>query len=153
MASLKSRRTLVALAAVVVIIIDQVTKTLAEVHLASHSVELFGPFSLQLFYNSGVAFSLGAGNASLALALETAVLVVLIWYAGRVRTKTLAIGFGMIIGGALGNVSDRIFRHNHGAVIDFIHSGFWPTFNVADSAVVIGIVVILLGSRRNTGSA
>ena len=50
----------------------------------------------------------------------------------------------MILGGALGNLSDRLFRGRGGAVVDFVHLGFWPTFNLADASIVIGTVVLLL---------
>jgi len=133
--------------AILVIIIDQFTKSLAESNLASHSVKLVGPLSLQLVYNSGVAFSIGTGNTVLVTVLEILVILGIILYVRTIKSTGLAVGFGLVIGGALGNIVDRLFRHNGGSVIDFIHTGFWPTFNLADSAVVIGLVVILLGSR------
>lgn len=133
--------------ALVVIAIDQITKTLAENHLATHSIKLIGPLSLELVYNSGVAFSIGSGNAPVVTVIEFLVVLGIIFYALRIKKIGQAVGFGMVVGGALGNISDRIFRHNNGAVIDFIHTGFWPTFNLADTSVVLGIVVILLASR------
>ncbi len=136
-----------ALVAVLVIAIDQVTKTLAETHLANHSVKIFGPLSFKLLYNTGVAFSIGAGNTLVVTVIELLVIVGIILYVRRIKRVALGVGFGMVIGGALGNIADRLFRHKNGAVIDFIHTGFWPTFNLADSAVVIGIVVILFASR------
>jgi signal peptidase II len=56
----------------------------------------------------------------------------------------------MILGGALGNLADRLFRAHHGAVIDFLRSGFWPTFNLADSAVVCGCVVLAVALWRTS---
>ncbi|TAN21739.1 MAG: signal peptidase II [Actinomycetota bacterium] len=143
----RSPRIVVAFVAICVIIIDQITKSLAESNLASHAVKLVGPLSLQLVYNSGVAFSIGAGNTLLVTIVELLIIIGIILYVRRIKTAGIAVGFGLVIGGALGNIADRLFRHNGGSVIDFIHTGFWPTFNLADSAVVIGIVVILLGSR------
>lgn len=144
----RSARLIVASVAAAVIILDQVSKTWAQRDLASHSLKIIGPISFQLFYNSGAAFSIGTGNALFVTIVELAVLVGIIIYVRRVKSRVLALGFGLVIGGALGNIADRVFRHNHGSVIDFIHAtSFWPTFNLADSAVVIGIVVILLGSR------
>ena len=133
--------------AICVIIIDQVSKSLAESNLASHSVKLVGPLSLQLVYNSGVAFSIGTGNTVLVTVVEMLVILGIILYTRTIKATGVAVGFGLVIGGALGNIGDRLFRDNGGSVIDFIHTGFWPTFNLADSAVVIGIVVILLASR------
>lgn len=149
---IRSARSLIAPIAVGVVIIDQVTKTLAENGLRTHSVALLGPFSFRLVYNSGIAFSIGSGSSPILTVVELLVIVGLVLYARRISSKALAIGFGLVIGGALGNIADRVFRHNHGAVIDFIYSGFWPTFNLADSAVVIGIVVILIGSRSKADS-
>ncbi len=144
---LRSPQAIVALVAACVIVIDQVTKTLAEANLATHSVKIVGPLSLELVYNSGVAFSIGSGDAPIVTIVELLVILGIILYVRKIRSTGLAVGFGMVIGGALGNITDRLFRHNHGSVIDFIHSGFWPTFNLADSAVVIGIIVILFASR------
>lgn len=143
----RSARSLIAPVAIAVIVVDQITKTLAENNLKTHSIHLIGPLSLQLIYNSGIAFSIGSGNAALATAIEIVVILGLIYYVRKINSKALAVGFGLVIGGAVGNIFDRVFRHNNGAVIDFIHTGFWPTFNLADSAVVVGIVVILIGSR------
>ncbi len=144
---MRSPRTVVAFVAICVIIIDQVSKSLAESNLASHSVKLVGPLSLQLVYNSGVAFSIGTGNTVLVTVVEMLVILGIILYTRTIKATGVAVGFGLVIGGALGNIGDRLFRDNGGSVIDFIHTGFWPTFNLADSAVVIGIVVILLASR------
>ena len=144
---MRSPRTVVAFVAICVIVIDQISKSLAESNLASHSVKLVGPLSLQLVYNSGVAFSIGTGNTVLVTVVEMLVILGIILYVRTIKATGLAVGFGLVIGGALGNIGDRLFRHNGGSVIDFIHTGFWPTFNLADSAVVIGLVVILLGSR------
>ncbi len=144
---MRSPRTVVAFVAICVIVIDQISKSLAESNLASHSVKLVGPLSLQLVYNSGVAFSIGTGNTVLVTVVEILVILGIILYVRTIKATGLAVGFGLVIGGALGNIGDRLFRHNGGSVIDFIHTGFWPTFNLADSAVVIGLVVILLGSR------
>ncbi len=126
-----------------VIAADQVTKTLAVDHL-SHPVHLFGPFSLDLTYNSGIAFSIGAG-----FGLPIVIIVLLgLGVVGVSRRHQLspatAAAAGLIGGGALSNLSDRLVRRNGGSVIDFIHSTFWPTFNVADSAVVVGCVMVFV---------
>lgn len=145
---LRFPRWIVVVVASLVVILDQATKTLAESHLATHSVKLIGPLSLELVYNSGVAFSIGSGSTAVVTIVELAVLVAVVAYVRKIKSGVTALGFGLVIGGALGNIADRLFRHNNGAVIDFIHTGFWPTFNLADSAVVIGIVVIIMGSRH-----
>ena len=64
-----------------------------------------------------------------------AILLVMVRHA---RSNAVAAALGLVVGGALGNLSDRVFRSHHGAVVDFIALHFWPTFNVADSCVVVG---------------
>ena len=69
----------------------------------------------------------------------------------------MAVGLGLLLGGAAGNLTDRVFRHNHGAVIDFIDAArigsrdWWPVFNVADAAIVVGVVILVLSYRRRPG--
>ena len=69
----------------------------------------------------------------------------------------MAVGLGLLLGGAAGNLTDRVFRHNHGAVIDFIDAArfgsrdWWPVFNVADAAIVVGVVILVLSYRRRLG--
>ncbi len=151
---LRSPRIVLAVVVVLVVAIDQITKSFAQADLAHRTVRIVGPLSLKLLYNTGVAFSIGSGNAPLVTVVELVVISGILLYAIRIKTTLLTVGFAMVIGGALGNISDRLFRNNHGAVIDFIHTGFWPTFNLADTSVVIGIVVILIASRpKSTRSA
>jgi signal peptidase II len=130
-----------------VLAVDQVTKTLALHRLSSGPVHLFGPFSLALAFNTGVAFSLFHGYG-VPILLAVLALVVVVAYFGRgAPSLPAAIGVGLVLGGAAGNLSDRIFRSG-GAVVDFIHTGFWPTFNVADSAIVGGCALLALGFER-----
>lgn len=130
--------------------VDQVTKTLVvdRLHQAVHVV---GPLSLQLTYNSGVAFSLGTGFG-LPIVFVVAVLLVILFAQRRHRqiSKPAAVGAGLILGGALGNLADRLFRGHGGSVVDFIHTTFWPTFNVADSAVVCGCIIMFFVYWRHS---
>lgn len=128
---------------------DQVTKSLAEAHL-HRPVHVLGPLGLALGYNSGSAFSLFTGDAPV-LAVVAAVLVgVLGWLAWRARHTVVAVGLGLVVGGALGNLSDRLFRGHHGDVVDFITCTHWPTFNVADSCITVGVVVLIVGYWRRS---
>jgi signal peptidase II len=137
------------LVTVVVVAADQVTKSLAVSGLSSGPVHLIGPFSLELSYNTGVAFSIGSG-LTLPIVLIVVVVVCLVAWLGRaVPNFAAAVGIGMILGGAIGNLVDRLFRSHHGAVIDFIYSGFWPTFNLADASIVCGCVVLGIGLWRS----
>lgn len=146
------RRLLIPLVAAAVVALDQVTKTLAIDHLNPLSPKhVLGPLYLALTYNSGAAFSLGRGVTPIVEAV-VALLVVWLLAASRRAIRTapalVAVSLGLLLGGAIGNLADRVFRHHHGAVIDFIQAvSWWPVFNVADSAIVIGVIVLVLTYR------
>jgi signal peptidase II len=136
---------------------DQATKRLAESALAEGGrVLLPGVVELQLHHNHGVAFNLervvpeGARPplALLAPLLVTAAVAVA-WARRRRRAQRAeALAYAVVLGGALGNVVDRLGR---GYVVDFIHVTHWPVFNVADVAVVAGALLLLVASRRQPG--
>ncbi len=109
-------------------------------------------FNLVLTYNRGMSFGLfntagsGGGVNALVFSLVAAAIVAgLAWWLSRVRSPFLAVAIGLIIGGAVGNVADRV---RLGAVVDFLdfHVGswHWPAFNLADSAICIGVAAMLL---------
>jgi signal peptidase II len=128
--------------ALVVVVADRVTTTLVEHHLHD-VVHLWGPFGLALQFNSGLAFSLFTGRSTLVtvlLAIGVAILAVLV---ARVRTTAQAIGGGLVLGGGVGNLSERVVSGHHGLVADFVTLSHWPTFNVADACITIGIVVLV----------
>lgn len=140
---------------------DHATKFAAEASLAGgRKIPIVGELlELQFAPNPDVAFSLlhrlrsasGEGHATspvLLAALAAVALVVLLGYwAARRRRASLVehAGFALVVGGAIGNLADRLVR---GYVVDFIHLKHWPTFNVADVAVVVGLALVALGSRR-----
>ncbi len=127
--------------AVVVLVADRITTTVVEDHL-HRVVHLWGPFGLALQFNSGLAFSLFTGRATLVtvvLGVGVAVLIVLV---GRVRTTAQAIGGGLVLGGGLGNLSERVVSGHHGLVADYVTLSHWPTFNVADACITVGIVIL-----------
>jgi signal peptidase II len=132
-----------------VAVADQLSKNWAVDSLARRPIHIVGPFQLALEFNPGFAFSLGTRfPTEITIVAIGAVVALLI---GSVMSKevVMRVGLALIAGGALGNVLDRLFRPYNGSVVDFIYSGFWPTFNVADSAIVIGAVVIgVAGVRR-----
>ena len=129
--------------AVGVVAVDRVTTKLAVDHLhdASH---LWGPFGLALTFNSGFAFSLFSGRAVIVTVLLCVGVLVLAWVVAQVRTVPLAIGAGLVLGGAAGNLSERIVGGHDGQVPDFITLNYWPTFNFADACVTIGVVVVVI---------
>jgi signal peptidase II len=129
--------------AVTVVVADRVTTTLAVDHLhdARH---VWGPFGLALTYNSGFAFSLFSGRGLLVTIVLCVAVVVLAFVVGQVRTLPLAVGSGLVLGGAIGNLSERIVGGPGGEVPDFITLRDWPTFNVADACVTVGVIVIIV---------
>lgn len=146
---LRRRRLALALAiAVVVLVVDQVTKTLALENLSSGPVHLVGPLSLALAFNSGVAFSIGSGLTLPIVLIGLGLVVLIAWFLRGAPSTGVAVGLGLVLGGAAGNLSDRLFRGRGGAVVDFIHLSFWPTFNIADSAIVCGCIVLAIAFTR-----
>ena len=136
--------------ALVVVAADQVTKSLAVSRLSSGSVHLIGPFAFVLAYNTGVAFSIGTG-LTLPIVLIVAVVVALVaWFGRTVPNTRRAVAVGMILGGAAAISPTGCFRGHNGAVVDFIYSGFWPTFNLADASIVCGCVVLAIILWRAT---
>jgi signal peptidase II len=127
--------------AVVVLVADRVATSAAEDHL-HNAVHLWGPFGLALTFNSGFAFSLFSGRATLVTVLLCIGEVVLALVVSRVHTLAQAVGGGLVLGGALGNLSERLFSSHHGQVPDFITLSHWPTFNVADACITVGAVIV-----------
>jgi signal peptidase II len=128
--------------AIVVVAADRVTTALVEDHL-HNAVHLWGPFGLALQFNSGLAFSLFTGRSTLVTVLLGVGVAVLALLVVRVRTLGQAIGGGLVLGGGLGNLSERVVSAHHGLVADFITLQHWPTFNVADACITIGVIVII----------
>jgi signal peptidase II len=140
-----------------VYVLDRLTKLWAEHSLRGHPPIVLIPNVLDLSYttNSGGAFSLFTGVPWLFFAASVAISAGIVWMSTRVSSGPTAVGLGMILGGALGNLTDRLTRGSgvSGQVVDFIHLHLWPTFNVADSSVVVGAFVLaisaLFGSSRS----
>jgi signal peptidase II len=108
---------------------------------------------LQLTRNPGAAFGLAGGATILFTLVAAAVVVFIAVAARRLRSRGWAVALGLLLGGALGNLGDRIFRHPgflRGHVVDWIHLSHWPIFNVADSCIVIGGLVAVLLSVRGS---
>jgi len=129
--------------AVIVLVADRVTTSTAEAHLHG-VVHLWGPFGLALSFNSGFAFSLFSGRAVVITVLLSVAVVVLAVVVARVRTVPQAVGGGLVLGGAAGNLSERLVSGHHGQVADFITLTHWPTFNLADACVTVGVVVVAI---------
>jgi len=144
----RTARVVVLLAAATVAAIDLAAKAASEARLADSSVDL-GLLQLQLAYNSGVAFSMGDKlPVGVIVAITAAIAVVLAVYAWRRAPHAgwvERIAGGAVIGGALANVVDRA---RDGVVTDYLHTGWWPTFNLADTFLVTSIIVIALLHAR-----
>jgi signal peptidase II len=128
----------------VVVAIDQVSKAAIVSGLApGERVDLALGFDLERVANSGVAFGLLENAADgIVLAVTLAALaLVLGWFATNPARPGLWLGVGMLSGGALGNLADRI---RDGAVTDFIDPPLWPAFNLADIAITAGVVILVL---------
>jgi signal peptidase II len=137
------------LIAIVIVVLDQLTKAWALSALDDRDIDVLWTLRFHLTRNSGMAFSRGQGLGPMigifALVIVAVLLVSLRRQAGAVST----IAVGLVIGGAAGNVIDRLFRSPgwlRGAVIDFIDLQWWPIFNVADMAVSIGGLLLVFGS-------
>jgi signal peptidase II len=134
--------------AVTVLVLDVVTKALAVKLLTPNQpVSIIGDtVTWTLVRNPGAAFSLAAGYTLVLTVIATGVVVGIVWMAPRLVSPWWALGLGMILGGALGNLMDRFFRGPaplQGHVIDFVSIGWWPVFNVADPAVVGGAALLV----------
>jgi signal peptidase II len=141
---------IVAGVAAVVITADQLTKSWAESHLVDRVVHVVGSLELVLTYNDGVAFGIGSGVAPVLVGVAVIGLLVAILGRHVEITRTSAVAVGLLLGGALGNIADRLFRGHGGAVVDFVNLQWWPVFNVADACVVVGALMFVLVSSRKS---
>lgn len=149
------------LLALAVVAVDQLTKHWAVNELADNrTIEVFWTLQWNLAFNSGMAFSRGQGLGPVIAVVAT---IVIVWLLASLRGaggRTATIGMGLVIGGAAGNLVDRIFRGDawlRGAVVDFIDFQWFPIFNIADIAINVGagllILNALLSGRRAVADA
>src|SRR5262245_51383047 len=134
--------------AAVVLVLDQLSKWWAVEVLDTRTIDLVGSLRLRLTINYGSAFSLANGRGPL-ISLLAIVIVVILLRSGRHATRpAMAIAIGMVLGGAFGNLLDRAFRAGDGflggGVVDFVDLQWWPVFNLADSAIVVGAIALFL---------
>lgn len=140
-------------AAVVAFVVDLVTKLVAVAQLSDRGPAVVIPkvLDLQLTRNPGAAFGLAGGATIIFTVVAAAVVVFIVATARRLRSAGWAVALGLLLGGALGNLGDRLFRDPgplRGHVVDWIHLTHWPIFNVADSCIVVGGVLAVLLSLR-----
>ena len=112
---------------------------------------LGGLLTLRILRNSGAAFNIGNGMTLVFTVIAAGVVVAILRYARKLRSLPWAITLGLLLGGALGNLADRLLRSPgvfRGHVVDWIELPHWPVFNLADASIVCGgVVAVLLASR------
>ena len=144
-------------AAAVVVVLDQLTKQWALSALADGPIDLVGSLRLNLVFNDRAAFSLGFGSTTVIALVGCSLVAVLVVMGVRAEQRSWALGLGIILGGALGNLSDRAFRAGDGflggRVVDMVDLQWWPVFNLADVALWVGVGVLLLSSQRSRAAA
>ncbi|MHB1613408.1 MAG: signal peptidase II [Actinomycetes bacterium] len=146
--------------AATVYLLDQLTKVAAVAFLTPGvpAVVVPGVLQLDLFRNPGAAFSIATGMTVVFSLVAVVVVGLVIRTARRLRSRGWAVALGLVLGGAMGNLTDRLVRSPgpfRGWVVDFLQLPHWPVFNLADSAIVTGavlLVVITLTGRGLDGS-
>lgn len=141
-------------AAAVVVFFDQLTKWWAVDRLTVGActpetcVDVIGSLRFRLHYNFGASFSTGTGLGRWFGLLAIIMTVVLLRAGWKATSQKMALLFGTIAGGAMGNLADRMFRAEDGllsgGVVDFIDLQWWPIFNIADAAIVTGVFFLVL---------
>lgn len=147
---LSARAALASLAAAVVVA-DQVTKAWALHHLTAPR-HIVGPLWFTLTFNSGAAFGLGSTHSALVVVVDVVLVVGLLGFALFSRASWVSTaGLGLLLGGAVANLVARFFGPSRGTAgvdfIDALHIGtrdYWPVFNVADMAIVVGVILVVL---------
>jgi signal peptidase II len=132
----------------VVLALDVITKVLAvKLLIPGQPVSIIGDtVTWTLVRNSGAAFSMATSYTWVLTLIATGVVIGIFFMGRRLVSPWWAVGLGMILGGALGNLMDRFFRSPgplQGHVVDFLSIGWWPVFNVADPAVVGGAILLV----------
>jgi signal peptidase II len=134
--------------AAAVVVVDQLSKTWAVHRLSEGDIDVIGSLRFNLVFNSGASFSLGSGLGPFISLMVVAVAVGLFWAGRTTSSKLASVAIGFLLGGALGNLLDRAFRSGDGFlgghVVDFIDLQWWPVWNVADAAVTIGGVLLVI---------
>ncbi|MGO1591207.1 MAG: signal peptidase II [Ancrocorticia sp.] len=158
MSSTKKRLGWAGAVAVLVILIDLLSKQWALSTLDDgRRIDVLGDFfGFKLYFNPGAAFSLGADSTLIFTVIASAVVIAMPFIIRRIASMPWAISLGLVWGGAAGNLIDRLFRDpgiGHGHVIDFMAYADWFIGNVADAALVIGVVLLAILSFRDVPSS
>jgi len=135
--------------AALVVAADQISKTIAEDHVSTFPHHVLGPLGLQLTYNTGASFSLFRSATGPLILLDVALVVVLAVVGYQATSRSIQVGIGLMLGGALGNLADRVTRHHGGAVVDFVTLPHFATFNLADASITAGTAIVLISVLAN----
>ena len=133
-----------------VVLVDQVTKAIVVSSVAAgESEHLALGFRLTNVANSGLAFGIGRGQGFVLAVTLGALALVLVWFALEPGRPGLWLAVGLLAGGALGNLADRV---RDDAVTDFIDLPLWPAFNLADAAITAGVIALLVSLQMGSGN-
>jgi signal peptidase II len=136
----------------VIVLLDQVSKAWALRDLADgRIIHVIWTMQFNLTFNRGMAFSRGTGIGPIIGVIGLVVVVLLLLSLRRADNALTRVATGLIIGGAVGNILDRLFRGSgwmRGAVIDFIDFQWWPVFNIADMAIMIGAATMMVAMLK-----
>lgn len=133
--------------ALVVTAIDAATKAWARHDLAHHSVHVVGFIWLRLAFNSGVSFSINSSGPIVTTVATLVIAVIVVLVGINANRGVPTIGFGLLIGGGVANVIDRLAASPH-KVTDFISVSTFPVFNVADIAITFGFITLMIAAIR-----
>lgn len=139
------------LAALVSYGLDRITKIWAEATLPGHPIEVVpGVLTLRFTQNSGGAFSIGQSTPWFFVGVTAVVVAIILATSFRHTSRIIGASLGLVLGGALGNLTDRALRDEgfRGRVVDFIDFHVWPVFNLADSAIVVGAILLAWAGTR-----
>lgn len=132
------------------VVLDQLTKWWAVEALSdpARTIDLFWTFRFRLIYNRGTAFSLTDDTGPIVSVVAVLVVVLLLRSGRRQRSRLVVASYGLVVGGTVGNLADRVFREGEGmfggGVVDFVDPQWFPVFNVADAALTVGIGLLLV---------
>jgi signal peptidase II len=131
-------------------LLDQLTKWWATNALAEGPIVVIDDwFQFRLTYNTGASFSIFSGGGQILALVAIGVVALIFYILGDASRRIEAVALGLVLGGALGNLTDRVLRGSgflDGAVVDFIDFSFFATFNVADIAINIGVLVLFIAA-------
>ena len=138
-----------------IILLDQLTKWWALERLEDGQIiELFWTLQFRLVRNTGIAFSQGENLGPVFTILILFVILLVVRLGAQIQSLVGKVSVGLVIGGAIGNLVDRVFRAEEGflggGVVDFVDFQWWPVFNIADSAIVVGGLMMFWAGMKST---